>query len=404
MAKFALRARWVFPVESPPIPGGVVTIVDDRIVAVGTRAAEGAAVEDLGEVALLPGLVNAHTHLEFSQLRQPLGQPGLSLPEWIELVIGSRKQQSDVTSGVLGGLRESLRGGVTTVGEIATANPRLDSPGALPTWVAFHEVIGFSAARVESVFAELTNRLQRSETTPWLGISPHAPYTVHPELLTRLVALGAERQLPVAMHLAESREELQLLGENAGPFRTLLEQRSMWDGKIFAAGRKPLDYLQVLADAPRALVIHGNYLTLAEIQFLAQRRQSMSVVYCPRTHAYFEHGAYPLLAMLEQGVTVALGTDSRASNPDLSLLAEMRYVAQSHPGISPEQVLALGTTSGATALGLDQTAGSLGPGKWANLFSIAMESDSQSPLATILASDQLPQRVWLRGQLSFPSF
>ena len=126
------------------------------------------------------------------------------------------------------------------------------------------------------------------------GISPHAPYTVHPGLLKRLVALAVEKKLPVAMHLAESREELELLATGTGPFRDLLVDRSMWDTEAIPLGSTPLDYLRTLAEAPRALVIHGNNLSDEEIGFLAAHRERMSVVYCPRTHAYFGHDPYPL--------------------------------------------------------------------------------------------------------------
>ncbi len=397
-SKYALQARWVLPIETPPIAGGIVTIEDERIVAIGTHADDGATVQDLGDVVLLPGLVNAHTHLEFSHQAVPLGQPGMPLPEWIQLVIANRKQQLGVTSGLEVGLHESLLAGVTSIGEITTSPFAVDRCNDLPELIAFQEVIGFSAARVESVFAELQHRLQTSHAASRLGISPHAPYTVHPELLAKLVALASERKLPVTMHLAESPEELQLLSENAGPFRELLEQRSMWDACVFANSTQPLDYLQVLAQAPRTLVIHGNYLSPTEIEFVADRRDRMSIVYCPRTHAYFGHSDYPLQAMLAAGVRVAIGTDSRASNPDLSLLGELRYLARTYKGISPETILTLGTLNGAKALGMDKIVGSLVPGKLANLTAIACDRSEPSPLSAVLFGEQQPWQTWLRGR------
>ncbi len=125
------------------------------------------------------------------------------------------------------------------------------------------------------------------------------------------------------MHLAESPEELRLLSHGDGPFRDLLADRSMWDESAIPAGTRPLDYLRMLAAAPKALVVHGNYLSAEELQFLATHAASMSLVYCPRTHGFFEHSPYPLRQALDLGVRVAIGTDSRASNPDLSLLAEL---------------------------------------------------------------------------------
>lgn len=395
MANFALQARWVLPVSSPPIDGGVVTIVDERIVSIGSRAEAGVTVQDLGDVVLLPGLVNAHTHLEFSELQQPLGQPGMALPEWIRSVIANRKQQTDPQTSLLAGLQESARAGVTTIGDIvASASPKVDP--RLPYVTAFHEVIGFSAGRVESVFAELQTRLESSDRGKKPGISPHAPYTVHPELVQRLVTLANERELPIAMHLAESPDELHLLRDNAGPFRELLEERSMWDGEIFADGKRPLDYLRMLSEAPRALVIHGNYLEQDEIEFV-EEHERMSIVYCPRTHAYFEHADYPLHQMLQAGVRVAVGTDSRASNPNLSVMGELRYIARKHENISPEQILQLGTLDGAAALGLEVEVGSLEVGKLANLTAVDCGTVEKDATAALLFSEQVPMQTWIRG-------
>ena len=391
-----LRARWVLPINSPPIDGGVVTIDGERIVSVGKRVDTGSTVTDLGDVVLLPGLVNAHTHLEFSSLAEPLGQPGMALSEWIRLVIASRKQPSH-DAAVREGLQASLRAGVTTLGEIATTASFPDDVDKLPGLIAFQEVIGFSAGRVESVFAELRQRLQADRKGVAWGISPHAPYTVHPALLEQIVELAREKSLPVAMHLAESPEELQLITENAGPFRELLEERSMWDSEVFATGRTMLGYLRQLSVAPRALVVHGNYLRPAEVEFLADRRDQMSVVYCPRTHAYFRHSRYPLPELMAAGVRVALGTDSRASNPDLSLLGELRFVAATHESISPEQLFALGTIHGAEALGLQNDVGSIAPGKLANLAAVACDASETSPARAVLQTDGAPQRTWLRG-------
>lgn len=396
MSVFALKARWVLPIDAPPIEGGVVTIHGDRISAIANQAADGATVEELEEAVLLPGLVNAHTHLEFSHFQQPLGKAEMSLPEWIRLVIASRKQSTDFEHSVGRGILESLRFGVTTLGEIATQAMPTDAV-VLPEVIAFQEVIGFSAARVESVFADITSRLEAAKQSVAVGVSPHAPYTVHPKLLDLLVGLACERSLPVAMHLAESPEELMLLRENKGPFRELLEERSMWDDQVFAAGLRPLDYLQILERAPRALVIHGNYFDATELEFLANHRDRMAIVHCPRTHAYFGHESYPLEAALESGVQLAIGTDSKASNPDLSLLGELRFLFENYSAIQPEVIVKLGTLSGARALGMENTTGSITPGKLANLTALNFNSIGNKPEETILSAQATKQRTWLRG-------
>ncbi len=398
METIALRARWVLPITMPPINGGVVTIRGERIVGVGLKPNGDAKLRDLGEVALLPGFVNAHTHLEFSDLAKPLGERNCALPHWIRSVIASRKQQVSPITAVHAGLEESLRAGVTTVGEIATSPVGFTNPTNLPDVVWFHEVIGFSAARVDSVFADVLERLSNRGPAGHVGISPHAPYTVHPDLLERLVSLAAQRNFPVAMHLAESEEELQLLTENRGPFRDLLEERSMWDDSAFTKRLPVLDYLHVLARAPRALVIHGNYLTPDEIEFVAAHPQ-MTVVYCPRTHNYFGHARYPLENLIRCGAAIAVGTDSRASNPDLSVLGELRCIAQEFAGLSSQRILQLGTIDGAKALGLDQEVGSLGVGKLANLTAIPCDATPADPSEPLLHSERLPTRTWIRGRL-----
>ena len=159
--------------------------------------------------------------------------------------------------------------------------------------------------------------------------------------------------MPLAMHLAESREEIEFLRDGRGPFRELLESRGVWDPTARPRGARPLDELRMLSRAHRALVVHGNYLDDEEIDFLGRQRRQMAVVYCPRTHAWFGHARYPLEKLLAAGAIVALGTDSRASSPDLSLLAEMRHVAREFPAMSRATILELGTLGGARALGLD---------------------------------------------------
>ncbi len=391
----------MFPVDRLPIVGGVVTIEGDRIVDVGKPAAN-ATVTDLGSVALLPGLVNAHTHLEFSHLRKPLGRAGMLLVDWIRLVIAERGRGEVVTvDAVAKGLRESMAHGVTTIGDIATTVAGAGTTE--PDCVSFFEVIGFSRARAESATAALIEKLDdRRNAGRRIGISPHAPYTVSPDLLRKLVAESRMRNFPVAMHLAESRDELELLASRTGPFQELLDERSMWDASVISPGTRPLIYLQELAKAPRSLVVHGNYLDNDELTFIAENREHVSLVYCPRTHAYFQHAPYPLEEMLARGVQVALGTDSRASNPDLSLLAEMRFVARTHPAISPHDVLRMGTLAGAEALGLSNEAGSLSPGKLANIIAVPLtDSASDSPdslLSSLLASDSPAIRIWYRGR------
>jgi cytosine/adenosine deaminase-related metal-dependent hydrolase len=221
-------------------------------------------------------------------------------------------------------------------------------------------------------------------------------------LLNRLVSLATQRALPVAMHVAESAEELELLAYGTGPFQALLEERGMWDAAAIPRGSRPMDYLRALGEAPRSLVIHGNYLDAEERSFLAANAGRMSLVYCPRTHAYFGHPPFPLAKLLAAGVRVALGTDSRASNPNLDLLSEMRHVAANGFGVDPLVILRMGTLNGAEALGRANEVGSITPGKLANLVAIRLPAagcaNPTAALEAIFGGGAAAREVWVRGE------
>ncbi|MGD9719698.1 MAG: amidohydrolase family protein [Pirellulales bacterium] len=377
---FALRGRVVLPVSGPPLPGGYVTIDGERIVGVGSAPPD-CPVHDLGDVAIVPGFVNAHTHLEFNGLDTPLGRPGMPLPQWIRTVIRQRRAANGLpTSDVVRGIRECLQSGTTTLGEIATFDwpsevAARDEP--LPETVVFHEVIAPTEDRFVGAAARAEAVLNSSPLSPSIhvGLSPHAPYTVHRRMFETLVTAAGRCRAPLAMHLAESPEEIELLRTGGGPMREMLVELGAWDGAADARYDSALGYLEVLARGPRALVIHGNYLDDAELDFVAGHAGTMSIVYCPRTHAYFGHTPYRLGDMLARGIHVALGTDSRASNPDLDMLAEMRFVTERHAQVSPAKALRLATEAGAVALGLQHDVGTLEPGKLANLAIIAADGE-----------------------------
>lgn len=399
-----LKARYVFPGVGEPIAEGSVTIQGERIVAVGSGNGPG-EVEDLGNVALLPGLVNAHTHLEFSDLSEPLGRRGSILPEWLREVVLSRRGVGKSPERVIeAGLTQSTACGTTSLAEIAQPQwpVELFERAGLDATV-FLELIALRADGVDAAFDPARRHVTPGESSHrWRpGLSPHAPYSVHPELLQAVVRLSALERFPVAMHLAESREEIELLKSGTGPFRDFLERVGGWDPDTRAPGTRPLDALRTLASADRALVIHGNYLDEEEIAFLAARSRRMAVIYCPRSHAYFAHDAYPLVKMLSAGVTVGLGTDSRASAPDLSILAEMRFVAREYPEIGREVVLQLGTIRAAQALGCDHEVGSLRPGKVANLAAVALpDRDAADAYELLFDSDCPVVSVYYRGRKS----
>ncbi len=417
----SLRARWVFPVAGPPLRDAAVTISEGRIVAVGSPPRD-VPSEDLGHAAIVPGLVNAHTHLEFSDLAGPIGRPGMGFVEWLGSVIEHRAnlpplgkgrsvkssdapahQDTLIGSSIAQGLRESVRHGVTTIGEIAQPGGNHNAYLASPCdGTIFLELIAPRVERMEAALEAAGKHV--IETRRWQpGLSPHAPYTVHPELLARAVDLSVAHAIPLAMHLAESPEEIEFLRDGRGPFREMLESRGAWDPTARPLGARPLDELRLLAGAHRALVIHGNYLDDEEIELLGRQRRQMAVVYCPRTHAWFGHARYPLEKLLAAGAIVALGTDSRASSPDLSLLAEMRHAARAFPAMNRATILELGTLGGARALGLDSQMGTLEPGKRANLTAVALPEDAAAdPHELLLDAAGAVVATWAHGNRVLP--
>ncbi len=398
----AVQARWVLPIDQPPMEHGLVTIASGKIAAVGENQS-GRPPRDLGDVALLPGLVNAHTHLEFSLLDQPLGEPGMPFPQWIGRVVEYRRTQAKAlmveTDGFQRfrrraaerGLAELQSGATVSAGEIATPGwPRECFPVAGLYTTIFLELLGLDAGQHDQMLAmakSFVTDLQDQGRALRPGISPHAPYTVSPDLVRKVCELSAQERFPVAMHLAESLAEVELLASHSGPLVEQLQSMKAWHPGAIPRGIAPRNYLELMAAADRALVIHGTFLNDADWQLLARHRDRMSVVYCPRTNTYFRHGRYPLAEMLAAGVRVAIGTDSLATNPDLSLLEELRHIARVHPAVPPEEVLNLGTLAGAKALGLAERLGSITPGKYASL-AVAELASPADPWSVLTAESR----------------
>lgn len=391
---WTVRAAWVFPVAGPPLKNGTVTSRGDTVVAV--EAVPSRAVdEELRKSALLPGLVNAHTHLEFSDLAQPLGEPGGRFADWISAVIAWRagRDEDAPEKAIPQGLIELGEAGVGLAGEIATVDTACALPGLsgiVPEWFAcpkvfaFREILGLAAERADELFSTAESFLKLGSLPNFersIGLSPHAPYTVRFDLFERLVDLAAQHERPVAMHLAESGEELELLRSHSGRLVEFLSSRGFWRPDAMPRGARILDYLEVLQRAPSTLVVHGTFLDDEEIAFLAERRDRMTVVYCPRTHARLIGGKYPLEDFFAAGVRVALGTDSRASNPDLSLWNEVRFVHERFPSVPPERLLEMATKNGAEALMLADRYGTIEPGRFCRLATIGLDADVRSASA-----------------------
>ncbi len=355
----AYRAKWILPVDRPPIANGVVYCRAGKIEQIGEHIdVPNAQIHDLGDVAIIPGLVNAHTHLEFSDLDQPLGDPSLGFPKWIEAVISHRHAHSspaDKPAAIKKGISESLKSGVVAIGEIATTPWKQESYDERVHGVVFHEQLGNNPLESHSKTNEIESRIKHLASRTWqAGISPHAPYSTSLNLFQSLVKLASKNHSRVAMHLAETLEEVEFIETGKGPFAEMLDRLGVQfsrNGPI-----KIEDYLQQLATV-NTLIVHGNFLDIDELEMIAGF-DNQSIVFCPRTHKYFGHPEYPLRTMLDLGINVAVGTDSRASNPDLDLFAELKQIFATQNAtqneIRPEEILRMGTQGGAIALGCDE--------------------------------------------------
>jgi cytosine/adenosine deaminase-related metal-dependent hydrolase len=392
----AYRAAWIFPVAAPPLRNGILEInAAGRIAAV--RAGRDGDAIDLGEVALVPALVNAHVHLEFSDLAQPVGPPR-PFAQWVKNVVAHRRRRIEPIETILcRGLDEASRTGTAAVGEIATSEvpPALFQDG--PEAILFREVIGPIADHWPDLLATADRFLTTAgsaSVTP--GLSPHAPYTVPQELFERLIDIAVRHAAPVAVHLAETAAERELFASGTGELATMLQSLDLWRPELHPPGRRPLDWLRMLEKARRGLVVHGNYLDDEELAFLA-RHENLSLVYCPRTHAYFGHPPHPFRRLLGRGGRVALGTDGRSSNPDLSLWRECTFLRERHPDLRSDTILDLATRRGAEALGVEDRHGVLAPGRPANFLAVSLgDARDDNPPDLFAPGRDLP-RVFRHG-------
>ena len=338
-------------------------------------------------------MVNAHTHLEFSQLKQPLGQPGIKFTDWVRLIVGQRNDTSknDPQSkhdSIVKGIQESFQYGVWAVGDIATdpvgENAYLADEHRTPVHTTvFLEQLGRKQETLQQQSSQLDVHLLKNDLVPEsfsCGASSHATYSVAWDLHDQICAAARQHQSPVAMHVAETLAERQLCDSATGDFVDLLQDFGAWNPETFVPRRSIKAYLGRLSQAPRSLVVHGNYLDASELD-LIQRNKSMSIVFCPRTHQFFQHSSYPLKKMLKRQINVAIGTDSRASSPDLNLFADLQSVAIDFPDLSAMEVLKLGTVNGALALGMESQLGTLSVGKQAAISCVVNEdlNANQSP-------------------------
>jgi len=377
------HARWVVPIAAPPIAHGVVAVDGDRIafVGLGDNAPAGDD-EQLGNVVLMPGLVNAHTHLELTALRGFLED--LDFRRWILRVTNARRAVLDrdaLLDSARYGIEEGIRAGITAFADTCESGVVIQAMReAGVRGVMYQEVFGPDPVQCEASIAGLREKVAglRYLETPLvrLGVSPHAPYTVSNDLFRATTGLAREQHLPMAIHIAESEVEQRLVVEGAGPFAEALRRRGIAVDRRADSPIALLSGLSVL-DA-RPLLIHCVRTDAQDIKTIAS--SSCAVAHCPASNAKLGHGIAPLDEMRAAGITVGLGSDSMASNNRMDILAEARFALLAQRGRlgsmeTPDalEVLEMATIGGAEAIGLGDVVGTLEPGKQADLAAFSLD-------------------------------
>lgn len=390
------HAGWLLPVTSPPVRDGTVVEQDGRIVYVGPRWRATAAQDnvDLGDALLMPGLVNAHCHLELTAMRGFLD--GLSFREWILRLTMSRRAvltaEMLLDSARLG-VVEGLMHGVTTfadTGDTGTGFDAMLERGV--RGICYREVFGPDPNQCADSIATLQRSAfamrERETLLVRVGVSPHAPYTVSDDLFRATASFAREHGFPVAVHIAESAVESALVVDASGAFADGLRARGV---RVDPRGRSPvalLESLGVLDVAP--LLIHCVRVDATDIAAIARHRAA--VAHCPASNAKLGHGTAPLASMRAAGIRVGLGSDSVASNDRMDLLDEARVATlfanareHRHDALSARDALALATIDGARAIGLDGEVGSLEVGKAADLAAFRVP-DHRAPVSDPVAA------------------
>ncbi len=374
-----LRARTILTMDGPPLDDGAVVIEGGRIAAVGKWSAERRAVagrvDDLGEVILLPGLINAHCHLDYTMLRKAITPPR-SFTDWVRRINALKRSlaDEDYLAAIAAGFEELARWGTTTVCNIESfpeLMPRLPAPPIRTWW--FYEMMDLRSRdpTEELVAGALQFFQERREWLGGFGLSPHASYTASPELYDLVGACAREFHMPVTTHVAESREEYCMFHDAEGPLHDFVAKlgRRMDDcghGSPFATllGRGNI--------GPGWLLAHMNELDTDDLELLARHPNcgDFHIVHCPQSHSYFAHSPFPLAALQAAGVNLCLGTDSLASAEELSLFAELRALLASAPWLAPEEALRMATVNPARALGQAGRLGQIVPGACADLIAV----------------------------------
>lgn len=368
-----VRGRVVVTMDGAPIENGAVAVSGDRIIDVGkfpeiSARNSGHEIVDLGEQALLPGLINTHCHLDYTCLRGRIPKQK-SFTDWIRAINAAKAKLSeeDYVCSINEGFAEAKQFGTTTIANLM-AFPELISriEPRIRTWW-FAELIDVRDPSRANEIADLA--VQQLKSAMHWGLAPHAPFTASPNLYRHCEKTASEDFLRLATHLAESREEMSMFLDASGSLYEFLRElgRDMSDcghGTPLAHFMKDLDMEEPW------LVTHLNELAENDFKLLRRSKPTFHVIHCPRSHKYFEHSRFQFEKLRKLGFNLCLGTDSLASNDDLSLFAEMRAFQKEFPKVGPEEIVRMVTLNPALALGKPQVLGRIRNNYWADLIAV----------------------------------
>ncbi len=400
------RARWVLSIAHPPMRDAWVLTRGGVILATGGSGsepphlaslapAEEMSMLDLGAVAIMPGLVNAHTHLELSWMRGRVPPAG-PMPEWAARLMALRRPvDREPPEPMADAVREVRAAGTALVGDVTNTLSAYDVVAASGLGGAiFCELLGFNAPDPASVVEAAEAQIRALPAAPGLRASvvPHAPYSVSPALLRAIAAAAGVSAMSV--HVGESAEEIRFLRDGTGPWRDLLSRLGVWTDAWTPPGCGPIEYLDRLGlVTSRLLAVHGTQLEARELARLAQA--GATVVACPRSNRWTGAGTPPIDAFYASGVRVAVGTDSLASVEDLNVFAELAALRRLAPAVPASRLLASATRDGAAALGFEADFGTIEPGKRASLIAVTVPT-AVADVEEYLLSGIEPDRIrWL---------
>ncbi|MFQ5963634.1 MAG: amidohydrolase family protein [Candidatus Scalinduaceae bacterium] len=363
-----LKAKYLLTDPYNIIENGAVLIDDGKITFAGcfkdVNKHDSNRIIDFANSAIVPGLINTHTHLELTNLHKCINYNG-DFTDWIRQIVDAKKNWGvhDYKSSIHEGIKRSLESGTTTVADITRNGLAIDElKKSKIRKTLFYELIDFNPDSAERTIENFKEKLTyiKEDNLFTLGIFPHAPYTVSKELYKLCSLVSDELNINIATHISETNDEIEFLTRGTGRFMSLLRDYDMLNNWKYP-GLRPINYLNDIGILENGcILIHCNYISEEEIDDI--KTSHSSIVFCPRSHNYFCHENHPFCKFIENDINVALGTDSLASNDSLSILDEMRFLYENHKDIKPQDILYMGTIAGAIALGLKDKVGRLESG------------------------------------------